>query len=233
MNPPYPQGPLPQQPPLPGQPPQAAPPQGPRGVLPPQPPMGGPRGNPLLPQPNVPQAQRTYRVFYDDPTNDPYNGQYLAVMGEYRVPLDNLNVQTPQILAQRAYQSAAQGTPISFLTLASATANVNPAEIGRLLLLYRVAKFHSVVGMPPHQWNNQAFAFKGDLVQGQLSSVEWDPNYLHQIGGQQIIPTQDTLTRPSSLLVTLILPWLAPSRMERMGQSSCELGVAWVCRLAT
>jgi SpoVK/Ycf46/Vps4 family AAA+-type ATPase len=33
--------------------------------------MGGPGGNPLLPQPDVPQAQRTYRAFYDDPLNDP------------------------------------------------------------------------------------------------------------------------------------------------------------------
>jgi hypothetical protein len=194
-NPPQPQVPLPPQHPLPGQPPQAAPPQVPHGGPPPQPPMGGPGGNPLLPQPHVPQAQRTYRAFYDDPVNDPYRGQYTAIMDEYRVPLDGLNVQQPQALAQRAYQSAAQGTPISFVILASASVIVAPNDIGRLFLLHRVAKFHAVVGMPPHQWDNRAFAFKGDLVQGQLPSVDFGSDYLHQIPGQQTVPTSDALTQ--------------------------------------
>jgi hypothetical protein len=60
-----------------------------------------PRGIPLLQAPAVPQAQRTYRAFYDDPVNDPYRGQYNGIMGEYTVPLDaGLNVLPPQTLAQ-------------------------------------------------------------------------------------------------------------------------------------
>jgi hypothetical protein len=40
-------------------------------------------------------------------SNDPYAGQYYgAIMTKYAAPLDGLNVQMPQALAQRAYQSA-------------------------------------------------------------------------------------------------------------------------------
>jgi hypothetical protein len=70
-----------------------------------------------------------------------------------------------------------------------------PGHIGRLLLLHRVAKFHAVVGMLVHQRSDRAFALKGDLVQGQLPSVDWDANYLHQVQGQQNVPTQDALTQ--------------------------------------
>ena len=140
------------------------------------------------------QAPRTYRAYYDDPANDPFGGQYRAIMEEYAVPMDGLNVQTPQALAQRACQSAAQGTPISFLIL-SAPAGAANGHTGQLLLLHRVAKYHAVVGMPAHQWSDRAFAFKGDLVEGQMPSVDWDSTYLHQINGQQRIPTQDALTQ--------------------------------------
>jgi hypothetical protein len=198
MNPP-PQGPLPQQPAPggqhPGQPQPAAPQYAPQGPGHPPPPFGGMGGAPLLPQPQiVPQVPRTYRAYYDDIGNDPYAGQYAAIMGEYAVPLDGLNVQPPQVLAQRAYQSASQGIPISFLILSSPPAAA-PGHAGHLILMHRVAKFHAVVGMPVHQWSDRAFAFKGDLVQGQLPSVDWDPTYLHQVNGQQLIPTADALTQ--------------------------------------
>jgi hypothetical protein len=55
--------------------------------------------------------------------------------------------------------------------------------------------FVTMVGMPPHQWDNRAFAFKGDLVQGQLPSVDFGSDYLHQIPGQQTVPTSDALTQ--------------------------------------
>jgi hypothetical protein len=49
--------------------------------------------------------------------------------------------------------------------------------------------------MPVHQWSDRAFAFKGDLVRGQLSSVDFDTQYLHQVAGQQTVPTTDALTQ--------------------------------------
>jgi hypothetical protein len=60
-------------------------------------------------------------------------------MDEYNVPLNGLNVLPPQTLAQRAYQSAAQGTPISFLVL-SAPANAAPGLPGQLILLHQVLR---------------------------------------------------------------------------------------------
>jgi hypothetical protein len=150
-----PQGPLPQQHApagglAPGQPQPAAPQQ----------PFGGGGGAPLLapPQPTS-QVPRTYRAYYDDLNNDPYAGNYGAIMTEYAVPLDGLNVQMPQVLAQRAYQSASQGIPISFLILSSPPAAA-PGHAGHLILMHRVAKFHAVVDMPVHQWSDRAFAFK-------------------------------------------------------------------------
>jgi hypothetical protein len=49
--------------------------------------------------------------------------------------------------------------------------------------------------MPVHQWSDRAFAFKGDLVHGQLPSVDFDTSYLHQVNGQQSIPTANGMSQ--------------------------------------
>jgi hypothetical protein len=166
-----PQGPLPPQgqPPLPGAP--VVPPQG----------QGAPAPVPLLqPPPGAPTATRNYLAYYNDPANDPFSGRYAGIMNTYAVPLvAAANPLTPQILAQRTYQSAAQGTPISFLILTS-PANAAPGLRGQLILLHRVSKLYVVVGMPVHQWSDRAFAFKGDLVHSQLplQSISTPPTFI-------------------------------------------------------
>ena len=188
-----PQGPLPPA----AQPPPLAAPQVQFAPVPPlAPPLapgGVPAQPPLLNPPAAPTTTRNFLDYYNDPANDPYSGQYANIMAEYHVPVNNQNVQTPQALANRAFQSASQGTPISFIML-SVPANAAPGVFGQLVLLHQVANFYPVVGMPAHQWSDHAFAFKGDLVQGQLPSVDFDSTFLHQANGQlHVCPTADSL----------------------------------------
>lgn len=86
-----------------------------------------------------------------------------------------MDVLAPQSLAQRAFQSADQGIPISFVILITVPPNAAPNHYVRVVLIHRIAKFHTVVGLPDNEWSDRAFMLKERLVQGQLRFIEWDP----------------------------------------------------------
>jgi hypothetical protein len=83
-----------------------------------------------------------------------------------------MDVLAPQALAQRTFQSAAQGIPISFVILITVPPNAVPNHSVRVVLIHRIAKFHTVDGLPNNEWNDRAFMLKERLAQGQLHFID-------------------------------------------------------------
>ena len=144
---------------------------------------------PVLPPPAAgAPVVRTYRAFYADAANDPYAGSYADVVNEYAVPLANANAPTPQQLAHRLYSSVQQGLPNAFIMLCG------PPGRGRITLFHKIAKFYPRVGLPATQWDDRAFAYKGDVSGGgQIAIVDWEDQAFHQVPAQLRIPTMPTL----------------------------------------
>ena len=111
-------------------------------------------------------------------------------MQEYHVPPQNNapNVITPQALASRVFQS--EENPQAYLLLCTDGPN---DQIGRLKCFHRVAKFSSRMGHAPSQWDDRVFAFHGDLVGQQITTIEWPVNAFHQGPSIVRVPTLDVL----------------------------------------
>jgi hypothetical protein len=74
--------------------------------------------------------------------------------------------------------------------------NIVTPPLWPTFILHHIAKSHAVIGLPNNEWSDQAFAFKGDLVHGQLPSIYWDPLHLnHQVPGQQRVQISDAPTQ--------------------------------------
>ena len=58
----------------------------------------------------------SYRAFYNDTANDPFNGTYRSVLAPYEIPLVGLATQPAQIATQ-VYNASAHGTPTAFIVM--------------------------------------------------------------------------------------------------------------------
>jgi type II secretory pathway component PulM len=112
-----------------------------------------------------------YRSLYyaDDADNDPYGGHYATIVADFTVPAvaTAAGALTPQELAARVYASAQQhGTPNAFLLLcrpAHDTAQWEPAGVPKITLFHWLAQYTARQGLPV-EWDDMAFAFKGDVI---------------------------------------------------------------------
>ncbi len=130
-----------------------------------------------------------YRIFYDDATQDPFNGSYGGALEEFRVPVQGNPVNTPAELATKVYEVADQGFPMAFLALTrSATAAVD--DPGLVTCYHRLTKFKTRMGLPATPFDSVAFAFLGDLVQHQAPpSVVWEGTNFHVVNQLVLVPT--------------------------------------------
>jgi hypothetical protein len=144
---------LPVQPPVPGGggPPPAPPPQ---------------QGQPLL-QPPAPIATGgNYRSYFLDASKDPYNGKYTVMMSEFDVDVVVPPPYTPNQLGTRVYQAGDQDMNMAFVMHCRA-AGAAATDPGSVTLYHRVARFAPRMGLPTTPWDDVAFAFQGDVTQGQ------------------------------------------------------------------
>lgn len=173
-------------------------PAGPAAAAPPQ-------QQALLPFQPQPAGPLTYAEYYQDASNDPYNGEYTAAMQTYNVPLANAAVIAPGPLAQQVYASAST-VPMSFVLLCRDPAADPAVDPGRVVLFHRVSQFSARIGMPATPWDNQAFAFKGDVHRHQIVTVNWVQDYFYQIQAQIRVPTvqeanQQLTAQPQAILL--------------------------------
>jgi hypothetical protein len=99
--------------------------------------------------------------------------------------------------------------------------NIVTPPLWPTFILHHIAKSHAVIGLPNNEWSDQAFAFKGDLVHGQLPSIYWDPLHLnHQVPGQQRVQISDAPTQhvpvwnlDLSLMAMLAWNWYKPTKL--------------------
>ncbi len=56
----------------------------------------------------------------------------------------------------------------------------DPDDPGVIRLHSNVARFDQVLGAPPTQWDGEAFATSGDVIEGQHLTVHWDAGYFNQ-----------------------------------------------------
>ena len=145
----------------------------------PPPPMAG-----LVPI--VGHCQYMHR--YQDASLDPYNGLYDGLMEVFAVPLQGPAVPPATLMSQVA-DSTLAGVPSAFLLLIENP--VNPDLPGTLMCFHRLSKFPARLSSPSY-WDNRFFAFAGDSVGPQITTVIWRSEFFNQVNGGALlrIPTE-------------------------------------------
>jgi hypothetical protein len=115
-------------------------------------------------------GSQTYRQYYNNADNDPYGGHYATIVADFSTAAGAL---TPQDLAARVYASAQQpGTPNAFLLLCRPAHDPTGTGVPKITLFHRLAQYAARQGLPV-EWDDMAFAFKGDVngPQADIPSV--------------------------------------------------------------
>ena len=142
---------------------------------------------PVAPANGLPlTGNTTFRSFYADASNDPYAGTYQAVLGSFAV--EGANVATPATLASAVASAGVRGDPTSFLFLTNDVAN--PASpFGMIGMVHGVNKYPVRLGVIS-PWDDQLFAFKGEVVPPHLvRTVVMPADAFHQVGTIQLVPS--------------------------------------------
>lgn len=143
--------------------------------------------------PPPPPVLRNYQDYYAEAARDPSNGNYGPLMEDFNVPLAGNSRYAPAALLQRTTAAAPADTPLAFVMLCRSPTDP-PNEPGKLYLFHRLSHFAPAIGRPPTPWDDGNFALRGDLVANQAVIVPWAEAYFTLIAGQQVVPTNDTMT---------------------------------------
>ncbi len=136
--------------------------------LPPPPPAGVP---PPLPVPAAPTPSVYYRDFFNDATNDPFNGHYTDVLADYACTAGAIR---PQALRDLIANARLQNVPTAFLL---------QHEDDKCLHIYlQLERFEPRMGLPASQWDNLMFASKGELRFNNHQTVLFDNDNFNQTG---------------------------------------------------
>ena len=128
-----------------------------------------------------------YTEFYEDELTDSFSGDYQGVMADY--DLSGQGALSAEELHDTVNSCASQRIPTAFLVL-----SVRPGEEAPTVKCYhRLTKFLPRMGMPASPWDDKVFAFSGDLLNGQLSTVKWERALYQPASNNQIIVGTDTL----------------------------------------
>jgi hypothetical protein len=111
------------------------------------------------------------------------------MMAEFDVDLVIPPLFTPNQLANRVYQAGDQDMNMAFVAHCR-PAGADPNYPGAITLYHRVTRFGSRIGLPATPWDDVAFAFQGDVIQGQAPpSIVWEPQFFYTINNQVQVPT--------------------------------------------
>jgi len=87
-------------------------------------------------------------------------------------------------LAESVNTCAAQQIPTAFLVLGTRPGG---AFLPTVQCYHRMTQFQPRMGMAPSHWDNMVFAFSGDIVNGQMSTVTWDRAMYEPVSNNSII----------------------------------------------
>ena len=147
----------------------------------------------------------SYKEFYSNVDNDPYNGNYNSLLTPYITNIAGGATHTPMQVAEMVYSASQHHLPTAFLVV---------GEDSRLHAYHRVTKFSPRLGLPATIWDGEAFATSGDLFRNSPVAVDWDNNRFHQTAGNIQVPlaaTIDTAIADATLAapVTMFGPYAA------------------------
>jgi hypothetical protein len=125
---------------------------------------------------------------YQDASLDPYQGVYDGLMNVFDVPVQGQAIAPAGLMTQVA-DSTIAGVPSAFLMLVEDP--TDPMQIGKIMCFHRVTKFPARLGSPS-QWDHQVFAFSGNNVGPQITTVHWRNEYFGQVNGGALlrVPTE-------------------------------------------
>ena len=123
-----------------------------------------------------------YRDYFSDASNDPFNGDYTAVLAPYGVPA--ADAMAPADLRNLAFNSRSQNVPTAFL--------LQHDDDGLLHIYLQLDRFNSRMGLPPTAWDNRNFIGKGDLHHNNHITVEWQNDYFNQ-SNQIRVPSTEVI----------------------------------------
>ncbi|MGH7974086.1 MAG: hypothetical protein ACREBR_01070 [bacterium] len=109
---------------------------------------------------------QTYIEYYGTADNDPYGGNYGEVMNLHEEGI------APATIHEQILRSA-DVTSSAYVMLTRHNGSVST------LLAHRVTRYPSTFGKPPTPWDNQAYAFFTDVVEGQITSLNFPTTCLH------------------------------------------------------
>ena len=145
---------------------------------------------------------RSYEEYFSSDDRDPYLGQYRALLSVFRTT----NAPPAALLLYYTVGNADPQYPAAYLGLCR-----DVMGIPRYYLVFGLSKYPTLVGQPT-PWDNQLFAFVGDVVEGAITTVIFPPDAFefHRVGGtSQNVP--GTLARARELLeAEPDLPFIAP-----------------------
>lgn len=110
---------------------------------------------PLAPEP------RTYRDFYQDARNDPWNGNYRGIMTAMGIPMGQAQVTPATDLLQTMGASGTSGQPIALAVLTQRSGS----ERLIVTVLHRLTQFAVQFG-ETNVHHGHFFAFLGDVTAG-------------------------------------------------------------------
>ena len=110
-------------------------------------------------------------------------------------------------ISKGVYFMAKEVIPTEYLLCHPMSVMLDEGEdLGRVALLHTISQFPTRLSHLPMQWDNRTFASKGDALVGNITVVEWDDKYPHQIRVAHYIHTAAAIdaalvTNPNTLLL--------------------------------
>ena len=144
------------------------PPAGGLGAGPPPPPPPAAGGGVPLPPPVI----RNYVDYFRTADRDPDRGDYTDVSTDYAVAMGGNSRYGPAALGQRAAAASVHQIPTAFVQLLRRPAAAGNTAVVQVLL--RASTMPVTLRGPAEPWDQQTFAFCGDLVGQQFSLVPLD-----------------------------------------------------------
>lgn len=128
-------------------------------------------------------APVTFRDLYNDPTMDPYNGNYDPVMALFQVGVGAHVWDAPGLL------TSVSNTGIGYTYAYVGLFPYDGEDAGRTRLLHAPNRFPPVMGRPT-PYDNNLYCFVDDVTAGTVQSVVFptDPFVLAAVGAGTIVP---------------------------------------------
>ena len=143
----------------------------------------------------APTVHHQYRDFYSDAANDAAGGVYTHVLSPFAIPLAGADgaAVAPLVLTNDVYASAVED-PQAFIMHCSHDMT-NVAAPGLVTLFHRLQRYQPQLGSSAPTFDNNGYAFHGDLVHGQIQSVRWPEQAFHQVNAIIRVPNAATIAQ--------------------------------------